>query len=301
MSAILTKSWKIVHDIEIENIIRKEQGFQPYENINYMKKRWIEETYAGMNTSIKSPGYFECDELIAPILAILNAKGYETVWSCAGHYEDRYPEIYISFQPWVYLPNHPDNMTFDESVNTLYYTNLHDYSKENDQMKDGVIYGNFISFYTELIKQLSVIKIWADKLPLAYQSYKNEAIYKFYHEYLYHSSGLKDFRQALLGYDEKTDSYNEEFAEWVKKDFVGKFYFYLLDLIKDPKLNNDDLKFRWSAILYHIQVFEPVRELILASAKENVEHTDNFDYDFDPPYKAVDHFYKVSFEDYYEK
>lgn len=74
MSAILTKSWKIVHNIEIENMIRQEQGFQPYENINYMKKRWIEETYAGMNTSIKSPGYFECDELIALYLQFLMLK-----------------------------------------------------------------------------------------------------------------------------------------------------------------------------------------------------------------------------------
>ena len=34
-------------------------------------------------------GYFECDELIAPAIAVLNKKGYTTTHSCSGHpYED---------------------------------------------------------------------------------------------------------------------------------------------------------------------------------------------------------------------
>lgn len=29
--------------------------------------------------------YFECDELIAPAISLLNKKGYETIFCCSGH------------------------------------------------------------------------------------------------------------------------------------------------------------------------------------------------------------------------
>ena len=38
---------------------------------------------------------FECDDLIAPIISLLNQKGYKTNYCCAGHPYPHYEEMYI--------------------------------------------------------------------------------------------------------------------------------------------------------------------------------------------------------------
>ena len=38
---------------------------------------------------------FECDDLIAPVISILNQKGYETNFCCAGHPYPNYEEMYL--------------------------------------------------------------------------------------------------------------------------------------------------------------------------------------------------------------
>ena len=38
---------------------------------------------------------FECDELIAPVIELLNKKGYKTKFCCAGHPYPHYEEMYL--------------------------------------------------------------------------------------------------------------------------------------------------------------------------------------------------------------
>ena len=38
---------------------------------------------------------FECDDLIAPVISILNQKGYKTNFCCAGHPYPNYEEMYL--------------------------------------------------------------------------------------------------------------------------------------------------------------------------------------------------------------
>ena len=43
------------------------------------------EIYTTETPDILNDGYFECDDLIAPTISILNVKGYTTTSSCSGH------------------------------------------------------------------------------------------------------------------------------------------------------------------------------------------------------------------------
>ena len=75
---------------------------------------------------------FDVDELFAPMISLLNKKGYKTIYCCSGHirpdeeiiynkkYQKRYKnyiiESYISFDISVKLPNIPKGYSYDKST-----------------------------------------------------------------------------------------------------------------------------------------------------------------------------------------
>lgn len=51
--------------------------------------------YSEITVSEVEKRSFECDDLIAPIISILNQKGYKTSFCCAGHPYPHYEEMYV--------------------------------------------------------------------------------------------------------------------------------------------------------------------------------------------------------------
>lgn len=121
----------------------------------------------------KSP-YFECDDLIAPAILLLNNKGYKTKYCCCGHPLMRvdphdenkiitYPgygsEFYILFENNYEFPTPPDNgkLVPDKSGNTCIRAKLvnlgeHDAYEEIYDVYDRIYQFNK-SFY-EWVKTL---------------------------------------------------------------------------------------------------------------------------------------------------
>lgn len=98
---------------------------------------------------------FECDELIAPIVAVLNAKGYRTIYSCQGHY-------------------HPDE------------------SKENKYGEDAIVEGNstFIVPYIIFSPKVKSFPIdppseWEIEIVERYNHQKNLSLRSFWIEKFY--------------------------------------------------------------------------------------------------------------------
>lgn len=56
----------------------------------------------------------EVDELMIPIIQILNDKGYITKYCCSGHYDGHHPNAYIMFEDWVELPSIPKGFKKDD-------------------------------------------------------------------------------------------------------------------------------------------------------------------------------------------
>ena len=96
---------------------------------------------------------FECDELIAPVISILNRKGYKTQFCCSGHvnsrslYKDDLQRCYIMFNYKKDLLlesgfTMPDGFEFDEdpyindsTVIEHYYSKYYDWIEILDTMK----------------------------------------------------------------------------------------------------------------------------------------------------------------------
>ena len=74
--------------------------------------------------------YVEIDENIAPIIGLLNAKGYDTNYSCEGHYYEHAIMGYVSFEPWIYLSDFPqfesNIFEFDYEFNCIRFHNILD-------------------------------------------------------------------------------------------------------------------------------------------------------------------------------
>lgn len=66
-------------------------------------------------TSSCSGQVIEIDELILPVIFILNYKGYQTKACCSGHVYHQISDTYIMFQVGVELPELPDGFRVDES------------------------------------------------------------------------------------------------------------------------------------------------------------------------------------------
>ena len=102
------------------------------------------------------------DENIAPILSILNKKGYTTQYSCEGHYYDKGFFTYISFMPWVKLDSVPLNFNFEAEGNCIRYNYNHEYDLYRE------VYDNpehILKFNTLKLMILGNILDWAKELP----------------------------------------------------------------------------------------------------------------------------------------
>lgn len=53
------------------------------------------DVYSEVTTPEVEQRSFECDDLIAPIISLLNKKGYKTKFCCAGHPYSEYTEMYL--------------------------------------------------------------------------------------------------------------------------------------------------------------------------------------------------------------
>ena len=59
---------------------------------------------------------FECDELIAPAISLLNKKGYITEFCCSGHILD---SMYESLESSILSVEYPGFIVFDKKVKTI--------------------------------------------------------------------------------------------------------------------------------------------------------------------------------------
>ena len=69
------------------------------------------------------------DEMIAPALIELNRKGYETLFSCSGHFNRKYLDNYVAFAEHVELTSAPEGFELekfpsDEGMRTIVRLNL---------------------------------------------------------------------------------------------------------------------------------------------------------------------------------
>ena len=129
------------------------------------------ETYGICNflaTDDKPDSFIEVDELIAPVISILNKKGYKTVYSCSGHpymstiHDDCIAiDQYILFDDNIVLPSCPKNYKLEIS-NYLSDTQLRFCIRYNEFDNSDT---DYYRRYTKIIKQLKVLLEWAEGLP----------------------------------------------------------------------------------------------------------------------------------------
>lgn len=106
--------------------------------------------------------YFECDELFAPTICILNKKGYKTKYCCSGHIIDE--KGIINHQSYHLIYNYA-YIVFDKK-----YSFLNIPIKTNTtEIKDGYIVERQYNLEKDLFKQqLAIAKDyynWANNLP----------------------------------------------------------------------------------------------------------------------------------------
>ena len=59
---------------------------------------------------------FEIDDLMIPVIKVLNEKGYTTKFCCSGHYDHDVSFGYLWFEEWVELPNIPKGFSIDKDI-----------------------------------------------------------------------------------------------------------------------------------------------------------------------------------------
>lgn len=124
--------------------------------------------------SIKSEDTFECDDLIAPIITILNKKGFTTEFCCEGHWEWTDTEHissmldvpYITFVVGFHLPNIPDGWHIDVSTTmTDEDDNVIEGYWESIQARKLLEAENEMLFNAYKIEALYNLLKWAESLP----------------------------------------------------------------------------------------------------------------------------------------
>ena len=115
---------------------------------------------------------FETDELFAPIISILNKKGYKTKFCCSGHikpesdiiYCPTYTKIhknydidsYIVFEEDIKLPSIPDGYKYDEKTDGDLLPNCIRKTFDNHKKVDTIL--------SEIINNTAVVLNWAKNL-----------------------------------------------------------------------------------------------------------------------------------------
>ena len=138
------------------------------------------------------PGWFQCDDMIAETISLLNTKGYKTEFCCQGHISTSgydyvnnifHPEIivstpYITFSEryeFESLPEgwdpvdhegeileYPDGTEVEDHRISIYYDKI-----SNDYMNMNMIFtGLTMNFYDELVVVMRRLLEWAISLPM---------------------------------------------------------------------------------------------------------------------------------------
>ena len=110
----------------------------------------------------------ECDDFIAPIISILNKKGYKTVWSCSGHMNEtlyKFDGKLITMRNRCYIQFH-QTVTIDDLVIIPDGFSV-DYVNENEFQilieKEFEIVGH--ECYLEILDTMRLLLDWVNKLP----------------------------------------------------------------------------------------------------------------------------------------
>lgn len=115
---------------------------------------------------------FDCDELFAPIVALLNKKGYKTKYCCSAHirpeeeivFNKKYKKhkkfssmsSYIYFEKGIILPNLPDGYKIDNSEE---YTHDGIIIRKNFNTKK-----YFYDLFREVLNNALSVMNWVEKL-----------------------------------------------------------------------------------------------------------------------------------------
>ena len=125
--------------------------------------------YASRNKEI----FCEADELIAPVIAVLNRKGYTTSYSCSSHISEYGRNAYIAFEPWVVLPSIPEGWIYEDTGNIIRYYPPDDMFPYKE-IEYYYVYYDFILFVMEELYK------WADGLDKMYLDEEDKKIKKFF-------------------------------------------------------------------------------------------------------------------------
>lgn len=102
----------------------------------------------------------EVDELILPVIIELNKKGYFTKHCCAGHYYDKAPNSYISFEEGVKLPELPNGYVYDQHCKYIIRNDFSQYIDFEIIYSDNDMYFEIINY-----NAISLFS-WANALPM---------------------------------------------------------------------------------------------------------------------------------------
>lgn len=112
-----------------------------------------------LTTDENPKSFFEIDELMIPIIQVLNLKGYKTFACCSGH---PYEEIedsnsvcvcpYVMFAPGIVLPSYPKNAHLE-------LENLCD-SQFRFTIRHFEVVKNAGDYYRICNKILNIMKVW---------------------------------------------------------------------------------------------------------------------------------------------
>lgn len=124
--------------------------------------------------NIDNNDIIELDEMIAPIIQLLNLKGYKTSSSCSGHpYKDElipginimYISSYITFEDGIILPSYPKNAII--STNSYIIDGSLNFTIKcyKDIIKINNSGSDYYRIYNKIVKVMKIWMKWAERLP----------------------------------------------------------------------------------------------------------------------------------------
>lgn len=109
--------------------------------------------YEGLCPKVNCEGKIICvDELMIPVIKVLNQKGYFTKFCCSGHYPGN-NQTYIMFEDCIELPSLPNGFYFDNNN-----SNVTIRSKS-------VCCESCLSDFYNICDRIKILTKWAEELP----------------------------------------------------------------------------------------------------------------------------------------
>ena len=108
----------------------------------------------------------DVDEAIIPAILNLNKKGYETEFSCAGHFYEEYPDTYIKFKNNYseYMKFPPEGFVFD------------DYTDRITTIRRKHVPSDKIDIMNSLLYGIGQLNLWAKSLPSLYEENQKKTL-----------------------------------------------------------------------------------------------------------------------------